>query len=390
MKKDQIIEYCTGCGLCHSVNDTRFQDEPNGFTYPVIENNEQLEFNSKICQANGTHLLKQDDTTWGHYFNVYSGYSTDTEIRFKAASGGMTTAVAVYLAERGLVDGVIQVGEDPDSPYGTKNFVSKTKEEIVSHCGSRYIVSSPLANLQQVLSNGGKYAVIGRPCDIVVLNNYLDNYPQFKENIYCTLTFFCAGSPSVEASKKLAKRLEIEPESVTKIRYRGYGWPGKATVFSEDKENHMEYIDSWNQILGRDIRKICKLCTDGVGEAADIASGDLWNLADNKPVFNETDGVNVVFARSEKGRKILEDAVKKGYIHLEDYASRLKELDFVQPNHSNRKKLLYPRFLGMKLMGKTVPNYDMNKLKQYCKDEPKIKVMKTTLGTVKRVLKGKL
>ena len=117
---------------------------------------------------------------------MYRGYSIDSEIRFKAASGGITTAVAVYLIESKLVDGILQVGEDPQNPYGTKNYISKTKEDIISHCGSRYIVSSLFTELHQIISKGGKYAIIGRPCDIVVLNNYLDIYPNIKENIYCT------------------------------------------------------------------------------------------------------------------------------------------------------------------------------------------------------------
>lgn len=390
MNKKQIEEYCTGCGLCCSVMNTDLCKDSKGFSHPHINDEKQLDFCRKICPANGKHFLEQSNTTWGNYLSVYSGYSMDNEIRFKAASGGIITAILVYLIENRLVDGVIQVGEDGENPYKTKNYISKTREEIISHCGSRYIVSSPLSNLQQILLSGKKFVVVGRPCDIVAVKNYLSIYPEFKDNIYCTLAFFCAGSPSIESSKKLAERLGVKSKDVTKFRYRGYGWPGKATVFSEKKIEQMEYIDSWNQILGRDICKICKFCTDGVGEFADISSGDLWNLIDNKPVFEEKEGQNVIFVRSEVGSQILKDASRKGYIHLENYESRLKELDYVQPNHSTRKKMLYSKILGMKLMGKNVPDYDMKKLKQYCKDESKFKIAKTTIGTMKRVLKGKI
>lgn len=390
MIKNILSEYCTGCGLCSSVKNVKHADNDAGFSAPIFNNNEQKDFCLDICPVNGKHLNNQDNTIWGIYKSVYSGYANDNEIRFKAASGGTTTAIASYLVESGLVDGVIQVGEDESNPFLTKNYVSTTKEDLISHCGSRYIVSSPLSNLQQILSLGGKYAIIGRPCDIVVVKNFLEVYPQYVENVYCTLAFFCAGAPSVNASKRLANKLSINPDEVTKIRYRGYGWPGKTTVFSKDKDNCMEYIDSWNHILGRDIRKICKFCTDGVGEAADISSGDLWNLKDGKPVFEESDGMNVVFSRTDRGEEIIQGAVKAGYVSLADYNNKLSELELVQPNHAARKKLLYPRVLGMRLMGKAVPNYDMKKLKVYCKDEPSLTIIKTTFGTVKRILNGKI
>ena len=121
------------------------------------------------------------------------------------------------------------------------------------------------------------------------------------------MTFFCAGAPSKNATLKLAENLGVQADQIDNVRYRGNGWPGKATVTLEDKsERYMDYIDSWNQILGRNIRKMCKFCVNGVGMYADISCGDLWNLDQNqRPEFTEGKGQNIIFARSKVGRDLL-------------------------------------------------------------------------------------
>lgn len=391
MKKDLYREYCTGCGLCSSIFDNVLTMDSDGFPKVQVTNQNLLHFCENVCPANGKHLSKQEDSSWGRYVNVYEGYALDNVIRFKAASGGVTTAVAVYLLETKKVDGVIQIGASKN-PYETKVYCSTTKEEIIAHSASRYIASSPLEDFIKIVSRGKLYAFVGRPCDIIVLNNFLQIEPQYKNNIFCTLSFFCAGAPSMRASQLLAETLSVEPNEVASIQYRGNGWPGKATVISKDGIKHeMDYIDSWNNILGRDIRKICKFCTDGVGEVADISSGDLWYLdTQNKPLFDERPGRNVTFARSKIGNTILKDAMKQGYVHLTSYEEHLNELKFVQPNHAVRKQLLYPRCMAMKLMNKSVPNFNMKQLKSFSKKRGIKNNTKTFLGTIKRILQRKL
>lgn len=113
----------------------------------------------------------------------------------------------------------------------------------------------------------------------------------------------------------------------------------------------MEYIESWNKILGRDIRKMCKFCVNGVGMFADISCGDLWNLDENhKPIFSENEGQNIVFARSNAGQELLKRAQEKGYIYLEDY-TEMESLKYVQPNHFNMQTTMIGKIMGLKIGG---------------------------------------
>lgn len=391
MKEEIYKEYCTGCGLCNSVFGTELKMDTDGFSKAELSDERMIQFCEQVCPANGKHLLTQEGNSWGKYVGVYESYAGDKDIRYKSASGGNTTAVALYMLETGMIDGVIQTGAS-DNPFETKVYCSTTREDVIANCASRYITSSPLKNFTKIIEDNKRYCFIGRPCDAVVLRNFLEIEPQYKDNIVCILSFFCAGAPSEKASHVLVERMGIRPEEVLHIQYRGNGWPGKVTVRNKSgKEYNMEYIDSWNNILGRDIRKICKFCTDGVGESADISNGDFWYLdSENKPVFKEKDGRNVTFSRNEKGDEILKGAAKAGYISLISHEGLLDELAFIQPNHAVRKKILYSRCLAMKVMHRLVPNYDIRKLKIFAQERGRLKNMKTFVGTIKRVIEDSL
>ncbi len=392
MQKKNVFEtLCTGCGLCKSVMGASFVDR-EGFPCISIENNKELlEFCKMHCPAAGLHV-KENASPWGGYIQVYRCWAKDDEIRFKGASGGATTAIAIYLLESKLVDGVIQVGEDAEKPFSTKVYCNTTKEAVMGCTASRYITSSPLSTIMEYLGKGKKYAFVGRPCDVVTLNNFLTSHPQYKEDIFCTLSFFCAGSPSGRASERLVQQMGIDPSECTSIRYRGEGWPGKATATSADGTvQTMEYIDSWNRVLGRDVRRMCKYCSDGVGESADISSGDLWHLdANKKPIFTEAPGENITFARSQKGYEILQTALEKGYIVSEIYERIDQDLGYIQPYHSTRKALLRAKVSATKIMGRCAPYYPKRFLKK-CSKKTSVKVqLRTYLGTVKRIVKKKL
>lgn len=386
-------EYCTGCGLCYSHGQKELKIGENGFeTIDMYQNPELGIFCEKTCPANGRHLVGKTDFM-GKYIGAYKSYSCDKNVRYSAASGGATTAIGMYLLDEKIVDGVIHVGVDEKNPFGTRVYCSRTSEEVFKHCASKYITSSPLLDIVKYLKNDTeRYAFIGRPCDVVTLRNYLEWNPEYKNKIYCMIAFFCAGAPSVNASMDLIERLGVDQKYVSSIRYRGNGWPGKVTVTDIDGNVHtMEYIDSWNNILGRNIRKICKVCGDGVGEAADIANGDLWLLDENKkPKFEEKDGLNISFTRTERGEKIMRDAQNAGYIYLQDYKNEVDTLKYIQPNHAIRKKTLYPRILALITVGRQVPMYDKKVLREYAKENGIIVNCRTYLGTIKRIIQGKI
>lgn len=380
--------YCTGCGLCSSVNGIEMEQEGH-FLVPKLKNDD-WKFCRNVCPVNGIQFNKSEySSRWGRYEDVYSGWSADDEIRYKASSGGVLSGLALYLIESGEVDGVLQIRVG-SSPLTTELVCSKDRDSVVTCCGSRYISSSPLASIAKYFNDGCRYAFIGKPCDAEALKNFLLLHPDLQAQFPYLLTFFCAGAPSRAASINLSEDLGVSEDQIYSIRYRGYGWPGKATVTSvEGSTAEMPYIESWNNYLGKDVRKMCKFCVNGTGEFADISCGDLWSLKNNAPDFSEKPGVNIVFARSKKGKRLLELAAQAGYLHLEPYTLN-EDLERIQPKHSDMRASCLAKVIGLRFIGKRPPRYSVAKMIPYWKLKPVSAQIRTILGTVKRGVRGRL
>lgn len=382
-------EYCIGCGLCQSQLHTNMVENEKGYIYPKLSQQNE-EFLQRVCPVLNTYKGREyDDLIWGRIEKAMGAYSSDASIRKKSSSGGVLTALAIYLLDSGKVDGVIQVCVDKDKPSQTMCRVSMSKEDVLECCGSRYAISSPWRELSKQLENGKTYAAIGKPCDISALKRLRDMDTNFA-GIKYLLSFFCAGLPSKHANSKLLKEMGCKEEECVSLCYRGNGWPGMATSVDKDGNSYtMEYSKAWGQILGRDVHPFCRLCLDGIGEAADVACGDGWYIKNEQPDFSEHEGRNVVFARNEVGAQLLEEASGAGYIQMSPW-EELKDLRIIQKYQYTRKTTMKAKLWGYRLCGRVVPVYDKGLLSVYAKKASSKEKMKMFLGTVKRVVQGKI
>lgn len=391
MKSDLYIEYCTGCGLCQSVYGTKLEENQNGFLVPIVdeENAEKL---ARICPAGGAATLEMKrNKVWGQYEKVFLGWAFDANIRRSASSGGVLTALCCYLLESKKVDGIIQI--KAGSTYHTQVVVSRTSDEVKKCMGSRYSASAPLRQIKQMVCEDEKYAFVGKPCDVSALRMYMKEDKLFSEKIVYLLSFFCAGTPSKAAQKKLLETLGCnKEEECIDLQYRGNGWPGFATATKADgSSSKISYNDSWGKILGRDVRKICRYCIDGIGEMADISCGDAWYLTnDFQPDFSEKEGRNVVFSRTSKGTDLLDEAFEAGHLVLEEYEACEEELKYIQKYQYERRATMGAMILGLRICGKCAPRYSKRLLRGYSGKVGLKYQAKRFLGTIKRVMQKKI
>lgn len=393
MEKTKLFtEYCTGCGLCHSVLDVPFEEDKKEYLSPKLTKKE-VSLCNKVCPASGNALKHyQDGSVWGIIRSSALGWSADEEIRKDSSSGGVITTLCVYLLDNHLVDGIIQTKRSTNDIRKTITVVNRKKEEVFKCMGSRYTSSSPLMNLNEMIQGHETYAFVGKPCDVSALRIYIDEIkPEWKQHIKYIFSFFCAGQPSIDANNKLVRALGGNNlGDCLDLLYRGNGWPGFATLTKIDgTQQKMDYETSWMKILGRDVRKICRFCADGTGELADISCGDAWFLdANGKPDFTERPGRNVVFARTEAGEALLKDALDKKMIILEDFDPERDGLRKMQPYHYTRKASLYTYKWALRICGRIFPNYDNEKLRGFAKGFSIKQKLLRFGGTVQRVLKG--
>lgn len=385
-------EYCIGCGMCESELDIPFKKDAKGYKKPMFSVSDKTEkFLKEVCPVTGlqTELLSEKDI-WGKAKAVYAGYCTDAFIRKKASSGGVLTALALYLLESGQVDGIIQVKADSENPTMTQCWVSSTREEIIACCGSRYSISHPWEQLSNCIDEKKKYAAVGKPCDIAALRNLKCHCNRY-ENIIYLLSFFCAGLPSETANHSLVEELGCETETCQSLTYRGNGWPGFATAIDINGAEHcMEYSKAWGGILGRDIHPYCRLCIDGIGETADIACGDGWYIAENgEPDFSEREGRNIVFARNSQGEELLRNAVEAGMIQLSAW-KELNQLQIIQKYQHSRRATMRAKLAAYRIMGRQIPCYNKELLKNYAVHIGGREKTRVFLGTIKRIVRKKI
>lgn len=387
-----IEKYCSGCGLCESVGKAVLDTDLRQFPNVRVEKNADIGFFENVCPV-FYYEKEAISAPWGVVDSAIVGYSSNADTRFRAASGGALTEIAIFLLESKRVDAVIQVGVDPADPTKTVVNVSKNRADVLRNCGSRYSISTPLKTIVQIVDPDMEYAFIGKPCDVMALKRYLIHNKQLSNSILYTLSFFCAGEPSVEAQNKMLTRMQVSKEECTSLTYRGNGWPGYTTAVTLDGTEHkLEYNEAWGQYLGRDIRYCCRFCMDGTGELADIVCADFWQLDKNgKPDFSEHDGRNIILCRNPEASKIVKQAILEDRIKAEDvFTDKMDDLRYYQPHQFRRKTTMESSILAMKLLRKQHPKFSKRNLKKYSFYATRDQKWQAFVGTVKRILKRKI
>lgn len=391
-------DLCAGCGACAGVfpDKIRMEMTQPGFLRPrqtaALDAAEARTF-GRFCPALGQKVAAQERTDhvlWGPYLKMHAGWATDPELRFAGASGGALSGLLLHLLESGVVEAVVQIAADPDNPIANRTVVSHDRTDLLAAAGSRYAPSAPLARLHELVATGRRHALVGKPCDVAALRALSEARPEIAAAFPVMLSFFCAGVPSETGGQAVLEALGAMPQDVTGFRYRGQGWPGRATATLRDgSARSMSYHDSWGGILSKHVQHRCKICADGTGKAADIVCADAWESdAAGYPVFDEAEGISLIVSRTALGARLLEDAVAAGRIvtHPFDVA----ELAAIQPGQRERRRALLARLLALRLAGRPVPRYRGLHLGRAAWQNPVLRNLRNFLGMLRRVLRQRI
>lgn len=389
-------ELCTGCGLCAGVSGgaLEIRSAPPGYNRPAQLAPISVEAENKVAAAcPGAVVAPWDlapdvDPYWGPWRDIMVGAAVDEEVRFEGSSGGVLSALSIRALETGLVDRVLHVGADPRNPTRNTLAVSRTREEVIARAGSRYTASSPLAQIDQVLAEGGSIAFVGKPCDVSALRNLSKVDRRVGEHIRLFMSFFCAGIPSHAGVERILGEMDVRPEEVTSFRYRGRGWPGNCVAETPDRAVEMSYARSWGDHLSKEVQFRCKICPDAIGGAADIACADAWygNEA-GYPQFEEADGRSLIIARSELGHQLLKEALSSGSLSAEPLP--IAEIEKMQPGQARRKRLVLARVASLPVALQPRPRMRGLKVLEAAQAAPATEAARNFLGTLRRTMSGR-
>ena len=373
----KIVEdgLCLGCGICAAMapdavtigrgedGDLRpFANE--GFT------DEAMALVNQICPSLRVEGLPPElgaaaphqDVIWGPYYEMSVAYASDPKTRHEASTAGILTVLAIALLEMGKVDGIVHVkAPDPADHHNPANFgvatISRNRQDILTGAGSRYGPAAALVRLEDVLSSSEQFAVVAKPCDLNALRNlaHVDN--RVNERITYLLTMLCGGFLPDQAFRDFLTDHDLPDEGVSDVRYRGFGCPGPTDIAYDDGQmKSFHYLDFWGEDESQwSMTLRCKICPDGIGEAADIVAGDAWDGASPDREQSETDlGFNSVITRTAKGEALYQAAIHAGLITKTEQV----DCDFmsaVQPHQVTKRLAGEARAAGLREAGSVAP-----------------------------------
>jgi len=320
---------------------------------------------------------------------VATGHALDAVTRFEGSSGGFISALLIHALQIGLVDRVVHVGPDPGAPTRNITAISRSPQEVLMRAGSRYTASSPLAQIDEILAEGGRLAFVGKPCDVSALRQFARTDARVDAHVALMLSFFCGGIPSHDGVGRILKTMGASPEAVTAFRYRGQGWPGTARAIMADGAIHeMTYAVSWGEHLSKEVQFRCKICPDAVGGVADIACADAWyGDEEGYPSFEEEEGRSLVITRTEAGDRLLGGAIATGAVAIESLEP--DEIVRMQPFQARRKRLVLARSAALPLTLQPAPRMRGLKVWAAARGAGLGEQLRNLAGTVRRTLPGR-
>lgn len=381
---------CTGCGGCAQLDRRVRMTRSGGFMRPEVaasvdwskaDDRAAADSFARICPGvqvrAGRHAGAVRHPILGPIHGIWEAWSTDSAIRRLGSSGGTLTALAAWMVQEGHAQQIMGARSDQD-PRRSVSVRITTREEALASAGSRY---APCSNAAMPGADDPNGAFIGKPCEATALRALATDR---GADAPLLMSFFCAGTPNQEATDRLVRELGIEDSSELKdLWYRGRGWPGSFTVVPEFGDAvSASYKDSWGRALGPTVQWRCRLCPDGVGEAADITAGDFWRSdKDGYPDFSEGDGVSVLIARSVRGLDMIRRAVEEGVIKLRPIDA--EDVVKIQPYQVQRRRYLLGRLIGTLFTGTAIPRYRGFGLIKFTLRSPR-RVWHEFRGTVRR------
>jgi coenzyme F420 hydrogenase subunit beta len=266
---------------------------------------------------------------------------------------------------------------------------SRTREEIFEGAGSRYAASSPLADIDLALSEPGRFAFVGKPCDVSALRQLARVDARVNEHVPVMLSFFCAGLPSHAGADRIIAEMGFSPDEVRTFRYRGDGWPGLTRAETHDgRVAVMRYEDSWGGQLSHEVQFRCKICPDAVGGVADVACADAWYGGETGyPQFEEQDGRSLIMTRTSIGDALLQRAVDDKKIEVEPLP--VEEIDLMQPGQARRKRLVATRLAACAATLQPTPGMRDLDVGRAARTASPTETARNWLGTVRRIVQNR-
>lgn len=303
------LDLCCGCSACAEVcptNSIAIKVSPDGFYKASINHSSCIECDAckSVCPLFNFHL----NTT----IKAYAGYCNDSEIRHISTSGGIFSAIAESIIQ--------QNGHVFGAAFDSRLHLSHIKIDncagIKKLIGSKYLQSDLggiYAKVAESLKEEIPVLFVGTPCQVAGLYNAIGRE---KHRQLLTIDLICHGVPSPELFHDYCAYFETKNRSkIINYNFRSkeqandtISYTAKIlledgrTIFSNGDEDPyaLRYIGNALQ------NECCYKCPfAAVNRVGDITLGDYWGYQNVHPELRGIDGVSLILANTDKGKRLL-------------------------------------------------------------------------------------
>ncbi len=289
----------------------------------------------------------------GPYHRIGIGHANDAATRRGGASGGVISAILIWLLEKKHIGGAVVLGMSKTEPWLTQAFIATTPEQVMQAAQSKYIISSTNDILPEIAAFEGKLAFVGLPGQIQSIRKLQAiGHPSVKNIAYIFGPFYGNTLHFSSVSSFLKTHGERDYKNITALYFRHGEWPGNMRVelkngrIIELKKFHANYLIPFH------ILRNSLYCTDLTSEFTDISGGDAW-----APVYEERGkGFSMIISRSPKGEEIVQQMVKEGRLSF-DGISEQEAISMHSHGYDFKKRGGFIRIRFRKWLGKSMPDY---------------------------------
>lgn len=325
--KREVIDagLCTRCGSCVGVCKEQAISipDPLGDSLPELKGNCT---NNGACYAGcsgktvlwpklNRQVFGQDshDYLIGQTRAIYVGFARDEQVRQGGASGGIVSAISIYLLENRLVDGVVTLVDSQAEPYRAAPQIVTDRAGVLAAAQSRYSISPVNTIFQELRGRQGNFAYVGLPCQVHSLRKLQAMDIEDVRNIKYIIGAYCGNILHFDSVRSFLRRQGIKDMSqVASLKYRAGAWPGRMEVRLKDGRIYGLEKFYANYLIPFYIMQRCLLCTDLTNEFTDISVGDGWS-----PAYEARQkGWSIVLGRTHTGADLLAGMQETGRIEL--------------------------------------------------------------------------
>lgn len=360
-------ELCNRCGSCVGLSRGKivFDDKEGRYVPKLVDEIDDKvadrlwaacsgkEFNfpgyNQQFYANAPHFHEYT----GSYQEISIGYAQDAEVRSNAASGGIISAVLLFLLQKKHINGVVTLRMSHEKPWLSEPFIATTREEILEAAQSKYTISSVNEILPEMEKFNGNLAYVGIPPQVQSIRKLQKiNDPSVKNVKYIFGPFY--GNTLYFSSIKsfLKSYGEKDYTQIKKLYFRYGEWPGNMRIemqsgrIIELKKFHANYLIPFH-VLQNSL-----YCTDFTNEFTDISGGDAW-----APVYEERGkGFSMIISRTPQGQQIIDEMRSEGLLEANPITEE-EAITMHSHGYDFKKRGGFIRIKFRKLTGKNIPDY---------------------------------